>query len=89
MEQKIKVLIFFTQRFLNFLRGPQHQFSAQSCCYGNRSLTKKISLYFQSVSNQARSQDGDLALEGYAQLLGLCGRRVDAIPYVLRLIRGG
>lgn len=30
-----------------------------------------------------------VALEGYAQLLGLCGRRSEAIPYVLRLIKSG
>lgn len=33
--------------------------------------------------------DDPEALEGYAQLLGLCGRRVDAIPLVLRLVRAG
>lgn len=29
------------------------------------------------------------ALEGYAQLLGLCGRRSEAIPHVLQLIKSG
>lgn len=35
----------------------------------------------------AMSPDDGESLEGYAQLLGLCGRRSDAIPHVLRLIR--
>lgn len=33
--------------------------------------------------------DDVFANNGYARLLGLCGRRVEAIPHVLRLIRAG
>lgn len=33
--------------------------------------------------------DDIIANDGYARLLGLCGRRADAIPFVLRLIRAG
>jgi len=33
--------------------------------------------------------DDPQALENYAQLLGLCGRRTEAIPLVLQLIKGG
>lgn len=33
--------------------------------------------------------DDTFADEGYARLLGLCGRRNDAIPHVLRLVRSG
>ncbi len=33
--------------------------------------------------------DDGIANDGYARLLGLCGRRFEAIPYVLRLIRAG
>ncbi|MCP4855907.1 MAG: hypothetical protein GY903_15605 [Fuerstiella sp.] len=33
--------------------------------------------------------DDVFANEGYARLLGLCGRRSDAIPHVLRLIKAG
>ncbi len=37
----------------------------------------------------AASPDDVVSNNGYARLLGLCGRRSDAIPHVLRLIRAG
>ncbi|MAG93208.1 MAG: hypothetical protein CMJ48_05610 [Planctomycetaceae bacterium] len=37
----------------------------------------------------AAKPDDVLANEGYARLLGLCGRRREAIPHVLRLVRAG
>jgi hypothetical protein len=37
----------------------------------------------------SRSPDDVVANSGYAHLLGLCGRRSEAIPHVLRLIRAG
>jgi tetratricopeptide (TPR) repeat protein len=37
----------------------------------------------------SESPDDVFANDGYARLLGLCGRRWEAIPHVLRLIRAG